>query len=155
VIRFSVRRTVGRLVSAATRTRLRRRAGRMVDAAARAEGRRRLELSLLLCGDEEIHDLNRTFRRKDRPTDVLAFAMREGPGGSLHPTVLGDVVISVETARRQARQGLAVELEHLFAHGLCHLLGYDHRTDREERVMNARAAALRAEAARRGRIRPA
>ena len=155
MIRFSVRRTVGRLLPPAARARLRRRASRMVDAAARTEGRRRLELSLLLCDDAEIHGLNLAFRKKDRATDVLAFAMREGPGASLHPGVLGDVVISVETARRQARAGLAAELEHLFAHGLCHLLGYDHRTDREEKVMDARAAALRAEAARRGPIRPA
>jgi probable rRNA maturation factor len=64
-------------------------------------------------------------------------------------------VISVDTARRQARRGLPAELLHLASHGLCHLLGYDHRTDAEEREMNARAATLRAEARRRGRIRAA
>jgi probable rRNA maturation factor len=105
--------------------------------------------------DAAIHALNRDYRRKDRATDVLAFAQREGPAGGLHPAVLGDVVISVETARRQARRGLYRELLHLASHGLCHLLGYDHRDDAEEREMNARAAALRAEAGRRGRVRAA
>ena len=64
-------------------------------------------------------------------------------------------MISVETARRQARRGLAAELLHLASHGLCHLLGYDHRDDDEEAEMNARAAALRREGARRGRVKPA
>jgi probable rRNA maturation factor len=108
-----------------------------------------------LVGDAAIRALNRAYRKNDRPTDVLAFAQREGPAGGLHPAVLGDVVISVDTARRQAKRGLYRELLHLAAHGLCHLLGYDHRDDAEERAMNARAAALRAEAARRGRIRAA
>jgi probable rRNA maturation factor len=61
-------------------------------------------------------------------------------------------VISVDTARKQAKRGLAAELLHLASHGLCHLLGYDHRDDAEERVMNARAASLRVEGARRGRV---
>jgi probable rRNA maturation factor len=86
---------------------------------------------------------------------VLAFAQRDAPGAPAHAGLLGDIVISVDTARRQARRGLYRELLHLASHGLCHLLGYDHRDDAEEREMNARAAALRAEAHRRGRIRPA
>ena len=86
---------------------------------------------------------------------MLAFAHREGPAAELHPELLGDIVISVETAREQAKQGLHAELLHLASHGLCHLLGYDHRDDEEERVMNARAAVLRGEAKRRGRIRAA
>jgi probable rRNA maturation factor len=131
--------------------------GRMVRAAARHEGRRDFEVALRLTTDAEIRALNRDYRAKDRPTDVLAFAQREAAATSvgLHPHVLGDIVISVETARRQARRGLAAELLHLASHGLCHLLGYDHRTDEEERVMNARAAALRREGARRGRVKAA
>jgi probable rRNA maturation factor len=103
------------------------------------------ELSILLCDDATIHELNRSFRNKDRPTDVLAFAMREGEGGALHPELLGDIVISVETARRQAREharSVSAEVTFLLAHGLLHLLGYDHRTDEEERVMRARTDAL-------------
>jgi probable rRNA maturation factor len=128
---------------------------RMIRAAARHDGRADYEVSLRLVDDAEIHALNRGYRGKDRPTDVLAFAQREGPAGALHASLLGDIVISVDTARRQARRGLYRELMHLASHGLCHLLGYDHRDDAEERTMNARAAALRAEARRRGRIRAA
>ena len=137
------------------RRRLRTEVARMVRAAARRDGRADYEASLQLVGDAEIHALNRVWRRKDRPTDVLAFAQREGPAAALHPGVLGDIVISVDMARRQARRGLYRELLHLASHGLCHLLGYDHRDDAEEAAMNARAAALRAEATRRGRVRPA
>ena len=119
----------------------------MVAAAARAAGDDDYELALRLVGDAAIRELNRTYRRKDKPTDVLAFPQRA--------PLLGDVVISVDTARKQARRGLHAELLHLASHGLCHLLGYDHRDDAEERTMNARAARLRAEAKRRGRIRAA
>ena len=69
------------------------------------------------------------YRGVDRPTDVLAFAMREGPFAHLNPQILGDIVISAETALRQARAGrrpLAEELTHLLIHGTLHLLGYDH-----------------------------
>jgi probable rRNA maturation factor len=113
---------------------------------------KRFEASFRLCGDPAIHALNRDYRGKDKPTDVLAFAMREGEGGHLHPELLGDVVISVDTARRQARRrgpaGLHAELLFLASHGLCHLLGYDHQTDAEEALMNQKMAELRAAATR-------
>ena len=138
---------------------LRTEVSRMVTAAARTEGRDDLEAALRLCNDAEIHALNRDYRKKDKPTDVLAFALREGEGGDLHPQILGDIVISVPTAKRQAKQrgaaGLYAELLFLASHGLCHLLGYDHRDDAEEADMNARMARLRAEAQRRGRVRAA
>jgi len=140
---------------AAMRRRLRTEVARMIRAAARHDRRTAYEVSLRLVGDAAIHALNRDYRHKDAPTDVLAFAQREGPSGRLHPELLGDIVISVDTARRQARRGLYRELVHLASHGLCHLLGYDHRDDAEEQVMNTRAAALRQEASRRGRIRAA
>ena len=126
---------------------------RMVRAAARAEGRADLEVAVRLCDDAAIRVLNAGWRGKDKPTDVLAFAQREA--AAAHGDLLGDIVISVETAARQAKRGLHAELLHLASHGLCHLLGYDHRTDAEERTMNARAAALRAESRRTGRVRPA
>ena len=133
--------------------------GRMVRAAAKHEGRRDLEVALRLTDDSEIHALNRGYRAKDKPTDVLAFAQREGVGGSLQPQVLGDIVISLETAKRQAKRrgpaGLFAETRFLASHGLCHLLGYDHRNDAEEATMNARMAELLREAARRGSIRAA
>jgi probable rRNA maturation factor len=138
--------------------RLRRHLVRMVEAAARREGRA-LEASFRLTTDAAIHELNRDYRGKDRPTDVLAFAQREGPAGATDDGVLGDVVLSVDTARRQARrrgpEGLWTELRFLASHGLCHLLGYDHNDDAEEAAMNARMAALLAEADRRGAVRAA
>lgn len=137
---------------AATRRALATAVRRMVRAAARADGRAAYEVSLRLTTDGAIRELNRAYRAKDKPTDVLAFAQREGPGGAVLVApgreLLGDLVISVDTARRQARRGLYAELLHLASHGLCHLLGYDHRDDQEERVMNARAAALRRAARR-------
>lgn len=154
---LTVDRAVRGALRAADLAELRRRIGRMVTAAWRAEGgRREFEVALRLTDDATIHALNRDYRKKDRPTDVLAFALREGEGGALHPHLLGDLVISVDTARRQARRrGLAGEILFLAAHGLCHLLGHDHQTDREEAEMNARMAELLAEAVRRGPIRPA
>jgi rRNA maturation RNase YbeY len=142
-------------LSATLRRRLATDVARMIRAAARRDGRPDYEVSLRLVDDAQIRALNRGYRGRDRPTDVLAFAQREGPAAALHATLLGDIVISVDTARRQARRGLYRELLHLASHGLCHLLGYDHRDDAEEAAMNARAAALRAEASRRGRIRAA
>ncbi len=154
---LTVDRAVRGALDAAELQQLRRRIARMIRAASRSErGRKELEVALRLTDDATIHALNRDYRKKDRPTDVLAFALREGEGGALHPHLLGDLVISVDTARRQARRrGLRGEILFLAAHGLCHLLGYDHRTDREEAKMNARMADLLAEATRRGPIRPA
>jgi probable rRNA maturation factor len=150
---------VGRMLGPAWRRRLRVEVARMARAAARSEGRADFEVVLRLADDAAIHELNRTYRGKDKPTDVLAFAQREGPGATSQPAVLGDLVISVPTAKRQAKRrgaaGLYAELCFLAAHGLCHLLGYDHRTDAEEAEMNARMARLLAEAARRGRVRAA
>jgi probable rRNA maturation factor len=132
-------------------TEVRRRAERMLGAARASE----VELSILLCDDDTIHGLNRTYRGKDRATDVLAFPLREGPHAEMAGAMLGDVVISVETARRQAREHgrtISEEISFLLAHGILHLLGYDHRTHAEERRMNALADGLRA--ASRGGRRP-
>jgi probable rRNA maturation factor len=132
---------------------VKQRAERMLRALALPDA----ELSILLCDDETIHGLNRQHRRKDKPTDVLAFATREAgivPGQS---HVLGDVVISLETAARQAREQqrtLWDEVTMLLAHGLLHLLGFDHATRAEERRMTARTDALRAAAGPRTRLRP-
>lgn len=96
---------------------------------------KRAELTVVLVDDDSIHELNRRYRRKDKPTDVLAFAMREGlrvPGDE--PT-LGDVVISLDTAARQARRrgrSLQAEVRTLLIHGVLHLLGYDHERSAAE-----------------------
>jgi probable rRNA maturation factor len=101
------------------------------------------ELSILLTGDEEMTELNRAFRNRNRTTDVLAFSQLEGERGELHPQILGDVVISLQTARRQANERkhtLMDELIVLLVHGTLHLLGHEHeRTDRRT------AAAMRRE----------
>lgn len=126
---------------------VRRRAERMIAAL-----ELHAELSVALVDDAAIQELNRTYRDKDRPTDVLAFAMREGepvPPVAGEPELLGDVVISIPTAARQAdRAGrpLLAEVTMLLAHGLLHLVGYDHQTDAEEREMTARTRELEAAA---------
>jgi probable rRNA maturation factor len=135
------------------RKKLRREVARMVKAAALHDERSDYDVALRVCDDAAIRELNRGWRGKNKPTDVLAFAQREA--ASADAGLLGDLVISLDTARRQAKRGLYRELLHLASHGLCHLLGYDHRDDHEERVMNARAAALRKEAARTGKVKPA
>jgi probable rRNA maturation factor len=105
------------------------------------------ELTVSLVSDAEIHELNRKYRQKDRPTDVLAFAMREGETGPGDLAVLGDVVISLDTAERQAqrlRRTLADEVRVLLIHGVLHLLGYDHeRGAAEARRMHAMERRLR------------
>ena len=96
------------------------------------------ELSLALVDDAEIRRLNRDYRGKDRPTDVLSFSLREGEFGEVS-SAIGDVVISLDTARRQAserRSTLAGEVDRLLVHGILHLAGYDHEVSpREERRM--------------------
>ncbi len=103
------------------------------------------ELSLVLCDDAFIHALNRDYRGKDSPTDVLAFAQREGEGADPEDLTLGDVVISIPTAARQAAQrdhSTAREVQVLLVHGFLHLLGYDHGDDAEEAEMQAAATKL-------------
>ena len=98
------------------------------------------ELSIMFVGDQRMRGLNRRYRGKDRTTDVLAFAMREAPESSA--SLLGDVVIAVPTAARQAKEGqrsLDEELTVLLVHGILHLCGYDHeRSEKEARRMHRR-----------------
>jgi len=110
-----------------------------------ALGRGEAELSVVLVSDRVIRRLNREWRGKDRATDVLSFPQHEGAGPA-PAALLGDVVISLATAKRQARERdetLAVECERLLIHGLLHLLGYDHeRSAAEARRMQRRERAL-------------
>jgi probable rRNA maturation factor len=103
------------------------------------------ELSVVLCSDAVIHALNRDWRGRDRPTDVLSFAQGEGEGARPEG-LLGDVVISVDTAQRQADERgatLGRETDRLLVHGLLHLLGYDHEVSpAEARRMQRRERAL-------------
>lgn len=87
------------------------------------------ELSLVLVDDAQIREINRDYLDRDRPTNVISFSMTEGEFGHINPNTLGDIVISVETALRDARAGnidFMDEMEFLLIHGLLHLLGYDH-----------------------------
>ena len=112
------------------------------------------ELCLTLLSDKEIHELNRDYRKKDRPTDVLSFALLEGEQLQVPSEVavpLGDIMISVETALSQVKRGvlprlssalstdtiwgLGEELSFLSLHGFLHVLGYDHEEDREAEMM--------------------
>lgn len=121
--------------------RLQTRARRMLHALERDDG----ELSIVLVNDDVIQQLNGTYRSKDQVTDVLSFAMSEGEFGDVNPTVLGDVVISVPTARRQAgrsKREVFDQVTFLLAHGLLHLVGYDHQTDDQEREMKKQTRRL-------------
>lgn len=109
------------------------------------------ELSVLLCDDAFIRPLNEQWRGKDAATDVLSFPQLDldGPleldAPAVDGTLLGDVVISGETAARQADElghGLEVELRVLLVHGLCHLLGHTHGTDAQRQAMTALEARL-------------
>ncbi len=113
------------------------------------------ELSVVLCDDPHIHRLNRQWRGKDAPTDVLSFAMLEGrqigaaagaaAGEGAGTVVLGDLIISLDTAARQAREqghALPEEIRILLIHGLLHLLGHDHMQPEEAARMQAEEARL-------------
>jgi len=118
------------------RRRLRRRAGAILRAVDRPDA----ELSVALVGDAEMAELNERYRGIDRTTDVLSFSLLEGPHPDRRGNLLGDVVVSLETAERQARRGrrdLDVEVLRLLIHGVLHLLGYDHEERDEARAMRA------------------
>jgi probable rRNA maturation factor len=113
-----------------------------------AMGRRGSSCTLVFTGDGEIRELNRAYRRIDRATDVLSFHLQDldGEGDPAGDGImLGDIVISVETARRRARgTRLRSELERLAIHGLCHLFGHDHKRPAQAARMFALERRLRA-----------
>lgn len=91
-----------------------------------------LEVNLYFCSDEEIHILNRDYREKDYPTDVLSFPLYDGVDN-----LLGEIIISIDTARRQKeKDDVNYEIRKLFIHGMIHLMGYDHETDEEYEIMH-------------------
>lgn len=104
------------------------------------------ELSLLLVNDVQIQALNLRYLHLNKPTNVLAFPMREGEFSALHPHLLGDLVISVETARRQMKQFGLDEMKMvtlLMIHGILHLIGYEHeRTKKGAQEMAAKQKEL-------------
>ncbi|MEI7637989.1 MAG: rRNA maturation RNase YbeY [Syntrophus sp. (in: bacteria)] len=89
------------------------------------------ELSLLVVDNEEMRELNRLYLGRDYPTNVISFAMSEGAYGNVNPQLLGDIIISVETAMSEGESSgasLKESLDFLMIHGLLHLLGYDHES---------------------------
>jgi probable rRNA maturation factor len=136
------------IVRRRVRAEVRRELVRRLERAMRAAGVAERELALSLVDDREILRLNREYAGEDHATDVLSFE-QDAP-------LFGDVVISVDTALRQARAGkrtLVDELAHLAVHGLAHLCGYDHATSAEETVMFEWEAKLRRQAEARGPVR--
>jgi probable rRNA maturation factor len=137
---------------------LRSRTERMVGAL----GLGNVEISLALVDDAVIRELNKRWRRKDKPTDVLSFPMLNVPTVDIYkaakaaPLLLGDIVVSVPTANRQAkaRKRLPMdEMTTLVAHGLLHLIGFDHKNDDQEREMDAYVKVLEAAATNKKALR--
>ncbi len=106
------------------------------------------EVSVTFVHDEEIQEINATYRDKDAPTDVISFALEEEGEGEIAferpegmPIMLGDIIVSVDTLQRQAEEynhSFERELGFLIIHGFLHLLGYDHMTKEEEKEMFGR-----------------
>ncbi len=119
-----------------------------VESLAQAISRNANDFSVTLVSDGAMRALNHRYRGKDKATDVLSFPTGKSEWPSRMPVeespLLGEIAISVETARRQARReghGLGTEIKLLIIHGVLHLLGYDHETDHGE--MNRKEYALR------------
>lgn len=115
----------------------------ILDALGYPEG----ELCLTVTGDRGIRAVNREYLDKDRPTNVISFAMQEGEFAGLHPNVLGDIVISADTAAREAEAGglhFFKRLVFLLLHGTLHIAGYDHERsgESEARRMEAKEREL-------------
>ncbi len=107
---------------------------RLGELAAAAAGLRTGEISIRLSGDAEIRSLNRQYRGLDKPTNVLSFPS----GATVADAPLGDVILALETARREAQElgiSLADHAAHLVVHGVLHLVGHDHETDAEADAM--------------------
>jgi probable rRNA maturation factor len=105
------------------------------------------EISLSFVDDEKIKQLNKQYLGKDKATNVLSFSLREDEYGNINPQILGDIVISADTAQKDAIQGnltIAQEIDFLIIHGLLHLLGYNHEntTKKETNIMRQKEKKL-------------
>lgn len=100
------------------------------------------ELSVVITGDLGIRRVNRDYLDKDRPTNVISFAMGEGEFGGINPEVLGDVIISADTTAREAEEGGIAfwsRLSFLLLHGILHITGYDHERSGEDEARRMEA----------------
>ena len=104
------------------------------------------ELSILIVDNSQIEELNEKYLHRSGPTYVIAFPMREGEFAGISPHLLGDVVISVETAEEEGKTGgigMEERFMQLLVHGILHLFGYDHeKTDREASEMEEKSKEL-------------
>lgn len=109
------------------------------------------EVSVTFVNNERIHEINKEYRQKDAPTDVISFAMEEMGEGEIEiigedvPAVLGDIIISIDRTKEQAEEyghSYERELGFLAIHGFLHLLGYDHMNEEDEKVMFSRQKEL-------------
>ena len=94
--------------------------------------------NVIIVNDEKIHEINREYRNVDRPTDVISFALEDDKTMTSEVRILGDIYVSIDTARRQAYEYYNTEKEELrflIIHGLLHLLGYDHMNESDEKEM--------------------
>ena len=93
------------------------------------------EISLLFVDDDGIRKINKEYLGRDYPTNVISFSLNEGDFGDINPDLLGDIIISAETALRDALKAeikFEEELDYLIIHGILHLSGYDHEISEEE-----------------------
>jgi len=104
------------------------------------------ELSILIVDDMQIAPLNRQYLQREGPTNVIAFPMREGDFSDITPHLLGDVVISVETAQREGQESgtdMEQRFMQLLVHGILHLFGYDHiDSESDAQQMDEKSSAL-------------
>jgi len=121
---------------------LQKRAQAILNALGSPEG----ELSILVVDDSEIKTLNKNYLNRSGPTNVIAFPMKEGDFSEINPQLLGDVVISIETASREALQsGISTEerFAQLLVHGILHLFGFDHeKSEQDARKMEKKSNEL-------------
>lgn len=122
--------------------RIRKKAQAILDALDSPES----ELSIVIVNDAEIAALNQEYLHHQGPTNVISFPMQEGDFSGVNPGLLGDVVISIDTAENESQEaGIDIEerFDELLVHGILHLFGYDHVTDREkETIMEEKSREL-------------
>ena len=99
------------------------------------------EISISFVDDKNIKQLNKQYLGKDQATNVLSFSLQEGEYGDINPQILGDIIVSVETAQRDALYGklnIAQEIDFLIIHGILHLLGYNHENTTKKEATKMR-----------------